>query len=242
MSSAALLVPPVRLGRLLREAREANNQTLSYLVRRSGLAFDEGWLEAVEDGKQDLDEPLVRWLAELYGVGAGELVPARSELIIDLDEASVTAGGLRVPLERVDTDHVLTNYLALVHLLRGVPAGTPVVLRDADITVLSHALHRNRRDIHVELDRLASMSVRAVDARARSLRRRVVVPLAGILVGLTSLGGLVLVRSTRDDVPAGARPAAVPGAASSASTLDSGDHVEVRTGVVLDRGGVQRDR
>jgi transcriptional regulator with XRE-family HTH domain len=224
---------------LLRDAREANGQTLSFLVRRSGLAFDEAWLDAVENGTHELDEPLVRWLAELYGVGAGELVPARSELIIDLDEASVAAGGLRVPLERLDTEHLLTNYLALVHLLRGVPAEVPVVLRDADVNVLAHALHRNRLDVQSELERLASVAVRTGDARARTFRRRVVVPLAGILVGLTSLGGLVLVRAGRDDVHAGGRPTAVPGAASA--TAD-GARVDIGGAVVLERGGTQHDR
>jgi hypothetical protein len=43
----ALLVPPVRLGRLLRDAREAHGESIPELVRRSGLAYDDQWFDAL---------------------------------------------------------------------------------------------------------------------------------------------------------------------------------------------------
>ena len=85
-ASPALLVPPVRLGRLLGEIRQAHGESLADLVRRCGLAFDEAFFAELEAGRAELDEPLVRWVTELYGVATSDLLPARSELIIDLTE------------------------------------------------------------------------------------------------------------------------------------------------------------
>ncbi len=194
-ASPALLVPPVRLGRLLGEARVANGEGVDDLVRRCGLAFDEEFFTRVELGRAELDEPLVRWLAELYGVSVGQLVPVRSELIIDLTEAQMSVGERHVPLTGAEPDQILTNYLALVYALRGLPVGSPIPLRHGDVRVLGEALDRSPRAITHSLGRLMDTDTAGVQVRARGLRRRVVVPLAGILVGVTAVGGLLLVRS-----------------------------------------------
>ena len=47
----ALLVPPVRLGRLLSQAREAPGRTPSDLARGCGLAYDESWFAQLEAGR-----------------------------------------------------------------------------------------------------------------------------------------------------------------------------------------------
>lgn len=240
----ALLVPPVRLGRLLRDAREAHGLSVSDLTRRCGFAYDEGWFTDLECGRVPLDEPLVRWLSALYGVASGELVPARSQLVVDLDEGVVAIGGRTVPVHRasdgiaVTTERVLTNYLALVYLLRDIPVGTPIPLRESDIDVLAHSLQRNRRDVQAAIARLVSAESATVEQRSLLLRRRVVVPLAGILVGLTAVGGLLLVRSSESDATAEDRPAADAGPASAASPVP----VEVGDAIVLERGGAPHVR
>lgn len=242
--SPALLVPPVRLGRLLRDAREANGLSVVDLTRRCGFAYDEDWFTDVESGRVPLDEPQVRWLSALYGVGAGELVPARSQLVIDLDEGVLALGGRTVPVHAaredvaVTAERVLTNYLALVYLLRDVPVGTPIALRESDIDVLAHSLQRNRRDIQAGIARLLSAETAAVAQRSQLLRRRVVVPLAGILVGLTAVGGLLLVRASDSDAMAENPPAVDSGPEATAATIP----VEIGDAVVLERGGVQRPR
>jgi transcriptional regulator with XRE-family HTH domain len=235
----------VRLGRLLKEARDGQGASIEQLVRRSGLAFDESWFLALEAGRIELDEPLVRWASELYGVDAGEVMPQRSQLVIDLDEGVIAAGARTVSLRGGSTtslspsaDHVLTNYLALVYLLRDLPPGTPIPLREVDITVLSHALQRNRRDIQSHLARLISTEQGTLEQRSQALRRRVIVPVAGILVGLTAVGGLLLVRANDSD----ARPEAPPATDAGPTATAKDVPVEIGDAVVADRGEPQRTR
>ena len=238
----ALLVPPVRLGRLLHQAREAQGRTPSDLARGCGLAYDEAWFSELEAGRVTLDEPLVKWVSALYGVDAGELAPSRSHLIIDLDEGVIAAGARSVPLpgghHAPRFEQVLTNYLALVYLLRGVDVGTPIPLREIDIDVLAHSLQRNRRDVQSSLGRLVSSESTAVSTRSSQLRRRVIVPVAGILVGLTAVGGLLLVRATDSDALGDEAPAVGSGSTSTATEIP----VDVGDAIVLERGGTVRTR
>ncbi|HEX7095292.1 MAG TPA: helix-turn-helix transcriptional regulator [Acidimicrobiales bacterium] len=241
----ALLVPPVRLGRLLREAREAKGESIGDLARRCGFAYDEGWFVDLESGRVPLDEPLVRWLSALYGITAGELVPARSQLVVDLDEGLLVVGGRSVPVfghgpatGPAAVERVLTNYLALVYLLRDAPVGTPIPLREGDVDVLAHTLQRNRRDVQASLGRLMGAESTSVEQRSQLLRRRLVVPVAGILVGLTAVGGLLLVKATDSDSPAEERPATEAGPSVEAKDIP----VEIGDPAVLERGGVQTTR
>jgi transcriptional regulator with XRE-family HTH domain len=239
----ALLVPPVRLGRLLREAREAHGETVPQLVRRSGLVYDEEWFGRLEAGRVALDEPLVRWVSELYGVGAGEIVPARSQLVIDLDEGAISIGGRRSPLlgpadAPVGADQLLGNYLALVYLLRDLPAGTPIPIREVDVAVLAQALQRSPRDVRTALGRLIAADGGELAGRSAALRHRLIVPVAGILVGLTAVGGLLLVRSTGSEAQSTDGPATEEGPAVTARDVP----VDIGDAVVIERGGVQTTR
>jgi hypothetical protein len=242
----ALLVPPVRLGRLLADARLTNGETITDLVRRSGLVYDEEWFTALESGAVALDEPLVRWVGALYGIDAGEIVPARSRLVIDLDEGAISIGSRRAPLtvaggagrEVPAFDQVLGNYLALVYLLRDLPPGTPIPVREVDVAVLAQALQREPRDVRTALGRLISSEPEALAHRSAGLRHRLVVPVAGILVGLTAVGGLLLVRSGRSDAQSGDTPAVEQGPAVTARDLP----VEIGDAVVVERGGPQTTR
>jgi hypothetical protein len=241
--AAALLVPPVRLGRLLRDARDAHGETIADLVRRSGLAFDERWFADLESGRIPLDESLVRWVGALYGVGSSEIVPARAQLVIDLDEGAISVGSRRSPvtgpIEGAGSfDHVLGNYLALVYLLRDLPPGTPIPVRELDIAVLAQALQRDRREVRTALGRLVSTDGEGLAMRSHALQRRVVVPVAGILVGLTAVGGLLLVRSSGSEARADDGPATEEGPAVTARDVP----VEIGDAVVIDRGSAQTAR
>jgi transcriptional regulator with XRE-family HTH domain len=244
----ALLVPPVRLGRLLRDTREAQGESIPALVRRSGLAYDDEWFERLESGGVALDEALVRWVGALYGIGASEIVPARSQLVIDLDEGLIAVGARRVPLPNTpgtttNAESLLGNYLGLVYLLRDLPPGTPIPMREVDIAVLAQALQRDDRDVRTALARLISSDRDGLVLRSSSLRRRVVVPVAGILVGLTAVGGLLLVRSTASDARADDLPATEEGPAATAREQPAADApVEIGDAVVLERGGAQTTR
>jgi hypothetical protein len=239
----ALLVPPVRLGRLLHDARETQGKTITDLVRRSGLVYDEGWFGDLEAGRVPLDEPLVRWVSSLYGVGAGEIVPARSRLVIDLDEGAVSIGARRAPLTAPaggaqSFEQVLGNYLALVYLLRDLPPGTPIPVREVDVGVLAQALQRDDREVRTALGRLISSDGEGLTQRSAGLRHRLIVPVVGILVGLTAVGGLLLVRSARSDAQVDDGPTTEEGPAVTARDVP----VEIGDAVVIERGGPQTSR
>ena len=246
--SPALLVPPVRLGRLLRDAREAQGESIPALVRRSGLAYDEEWFARLEAGTVALDDSLVRWAGSLYGIGAGEIVPARSRLVIDLDEGMIAVGSQRVGLTAAQAtstgaEQLLANYLALVYLLRDLPPGTPIPMREVDVAVLAQALQRDDRYVRAALHRLISADSAGLARRSRTMRRRVIVPVAGILVGLTAVGGLLLVRSTGTEARADDLPATQGGPTSTAKPVPTGSvPVEIGDAAVLQHGGAQTTR
>jgi transcriptional regulator with XRE-family HTH domain len=230
-TSPALLVPPVRLGRLLADARERSGETLEQLARRCGLAREEDFFAEIEAGSAPLDETLVRWLAELYGVAATALVPARAHLVIDLREGRVEIGDRRAAVTGIDPDQILTNYLALVYSLRGLPVGTPIPLRNIDLGVLSDALSLSTREVSSNIGRIMIGQPDAVRDRAQVVRRRMIVPVAGILVGLTAMGALLLVRS--DDAAAGHGPE--PTAVESVSAAGVAPPVHIGEAVVIER-------
>lgn len=195
--------------------------------------YEEDFFASVEAGEVELDEPLVRWLTDLYGVEAGLLVPARSRLIIDLDEGHVAAGARRFAIDDIEPDAILSNYIALVYSLRGLPVGTPIPLRAADLGVLSEALRLPARDLSRSIGHLMSSNSDLVREHARGMHRRLVVPVAGILVGLTAIGGLLLVRSERAGATGGAPATSGPAAAVVAQVP-----VEIGDAMVLERASI----
>jgi transcriptional regulator with XRE-family HTH domain len=237
MSAAppALLVPPVRLGRLLRDARQAQGHSLVELSRLSGFAIDEGWLAEVEAGGVVLDERLVGWLTSLYGVPAETLVPERARLVLDLEEGRVCAGGRCVDIVPSAPDHILANYVSLVTMLRGLEPGAAIRFRAPDLAVLAEALSLDEADVLRRLTILARS--RRTGVAASLLRRRVVFPVAGVVVGLTVAGALLLVRSP--DADRGGVPVSTPDPASVDGPEVS---VEIGDAVVIERGGEQRVR
>ncbi len=205
--------------------------------------YEQDFFATVEAGGATLDESLVRWLTDLYGVEAGLLVPARSRLIIDLDEGHVALGERRFAIDGVEPDAILTNYLALVYSLRGLPVGTPIPLRNVDLTVLSDALRIPSRDLSMSLGRMMSSDTDMVREHARGLHRRLVVPVAGILVGLTAIGGLLLVRSDTAGANGGSPVTSGPALGAAAQVpVAIGDAVVMERSSTADTGASQTVR
>jgi len=194
--SPALLVPPVRLGRILHDARVGAGESIDGLVRRCGLAYEGDFFAAVESGEEDLDETMVRWLAALYEVKVENLVPQRARLVIDLNEGSVAIGSHTGFLTEQQPNDVLSKYLALVYELRGLPGGAALKIRDLDLDVLANALTMRPRDVQQRLHTLMKGDPEPIDGARRRLRSRVVVPMAGILVAVTAVGALLFERAS----------------------------------------------
>jgi transcriptional regulator with XRE-family HTH domain len=199
MTPTTSLVPPRRLGALLRQARLSSGRELGELATRSGLSIVE--LDDVEHGRRELDEPTLTALVDSYGIPGSGLVPERSQLVIDLDDGRIAVNRTDVDVDPAfGPDAVLTRYLALVYRLRSLPIGTPLHLRDVDLDVLSTALALGTGDIDARLHRLMD-SRSDVVADQRRIRRQLLFPLVGVVIAATGVGTLVLV-SDRDAKPA----------------------------------------
>jgi transcriptional regulator with XRE-family HTH domain len=200
MAPTTSLVPPRRLGALLRNARQGAGQELRELTVSSGLSVVE--LDDIEHGRRDLDEATLTALLASYGVDDATLVPARSQLVIDLDEGRIAVNHDGVEVDSsYGPDAILTRYLSLVYRLRELPVGSSLPLRDVDIDVLSTSLSLASLDVEHRLERLIG-STEDVIADQRRIRRQLVLPLVGVVIAATAVGTLLLVAHSDDPAPA----------------------------------------
>ncbi len=221
------LVPPTRLGSLLADQRGQSGISLDDLAGATGLGLSGAELLRIERGKVALTDDQVNRLLEAYGVSPGDVVPERSELVLDLTQGAVSVGErARTLPENASVDEVLNRYLSLLYLMRDLEPGGRLALRDNDLAVLSTGLQRTISEVEQRL--FALMVPEANEAWYRRLQHRITVPAAGLLVGLTAVGSLVIVQ-----FPDGVRPAFVgtSGAANSAAatntTATNADAVEI---------------
>ncbi len=188
---ATRLVPSLRLGTLLRQARVASGLDLADLAAMGDRSVVE--LDDIEYGRADLDAASLDELTSLYGIDDSGLLPERSQLVIDLDEGHIAVDDVDVDVDvAVGPDAVLARYLALVYRLRDLPVGTPLPLREVDLDVLSSALALEADEVEHRLRRLVDEEAEVVRDQRR-IRRQLVLPLAGVIVAATAVGTLVLV-------------------------------------------------
>lgn len=186
------LVPGRRLGALLKQRRESHGYTLDDMARRSIGQFTVMELAGIEAGDTNLDDDSLEALSLLYEFNSTPPIPQRSRLIIASDEEIPVAVGLEV--DDPATSHlVMSRYLALLYLLRNLSVGDDLPLRGDDLAVLADAYGLSAEDIAEKLGALVSNLEELADQVER-LRRRLVVPAAGLLVGPTPSGVLVLVK------------------------------------------------
>jgi len=185
------LVPPRRLGTLLRQARVAAGLDLEQLAAQTLLTVVD--LDDLERGRRMVDDQLLEELVKLYGVEDAGLMPTRSRLVIDLDENRIAVDDAEVMVEGVTgPDAVLARYLALVYRLRDLPLGTPVALRDVDLEVLSASLEIDSVEVTSRLKRLM-VEKDEIARDQKRIRRRLLLPLVGVVIAASSAGVLVLV-------------------------------------------------
>ncbi len=206
MTDSTALVAPLRLGHLLVEAREALGATLEELAERSGR-FSRNQLDDAEHGRLALDDPTIEALIAAYGIEPGTLVPDRARLVIDLDEGrlAIEAGDASVDEIELDdapsVDEVLSRYLGLVYAIRDLPIGSFIKLRDLDLQVLGAALQLQEAEVQRRLLSLIDNASPDVQRSESLFRRRLLVPVAGVLLGVTAVGSIVLVQGGDDPVP-----------------------------------------
>lgn len=213
---AGSLIPPRRLGALLSDARAAKGYTLEDLARRSDGRFSLAALSSIERGSRDVSDDDARKLAKIYELEATSLVPPRSKLIVDLGEGLLTVDdrSLRIGRSAPSRDEVLARYLTMVYSMRRLEPGAPLVLRVDDLDVLGRALRVGSRILESDLESLMEHPESILGWRSRVLRRRVLIPAAGVMVALLGVGALVLVQGPQPADAGTNTPIGGPGAAA----------------------------
>ena len=193
MASNLGLVPQKRLGALLADRRELYGYTVADMARRSMGRFTESDLESIESGVVTLDDVAIEALSLLYEFNSAPPTQQRSKLIIADDEDFPIPMGPEAFSTEVIVS-VLQRYTALLYLLRNQPVGETLALRGDDVAMLAEAFKRTDDDIALELTRIMRDDISIVSEFAERMRRRLVVPAAGLLVGPTPAGMLILVK------------------------------------------------
>ena len=193
------LVPPARLGALMVQRRTAEGIDVVEMAKRSNGMFTPSYLENAERGRVALDERIVGHLVGLYEVNAGPVVPQRNELVLDIDRQQLSVGDTAVAFDSLHAEDVLQRYVSLIYVLRGIKPGSELVLRDRDLDVLSSSLGYTESDLRREIHGL----IAAPDSvqQAKAVGRAKMIAAAGVLVGLTAVGTLVLVGLPSNDAP-----------------------------------------
>ena len=89
----------------------------------------------------------------------------------------------------LDNDTVLGAYIGMVRRLRGLRPDQDVKVRQEDLEALGEALDVDDEELEERLVRVIGMSrTQAAAVRAQLLRRRLAVPMVGMLAGLSLLG------------------------------------------------------
>ena len=214
------LVPPARLAALLIDKRVKLGLDLAGMSRRSNGVFSPTYLEAIERGRIPLDEEAVDRVIDLYEVEAGPVVPGRSKLLLDLEQQRLHVGSASVSFDSPIADAVLERYVSLLYLLRATTPGRRLTLRDDDLNVLVESLGRDEDRLRDEL--FVIMAANDTFDRTAQLARRRAILGAGLLVGATAIGTLVIVAQTLPESSSSSlEVAAVPNSESTSATLSS---------------------
>lgn len=190
-----LLVPPRRLGQLLATARVQSGYSLEEATNALGPNWNALALLEVETGHRPVLDRDLAVLTALYGIPTTNLIPARSHLVLDLDEGRLEVGDRTTTLEgaSVERRDVLARYLSMVYAMRDVNPGQTVPLRLPDLEILSGVLGAPRRQVEDELHQLMVRNPDVVAGRTSRLKGRLLVPVLGVLVAVTAVGTLLLV-------------------------------------------------
>jgi transcriptional regulator with XRE-family HTH domain len=165
-------IPAARLGELLRAARKRRGFTRKQAAAAVRITPDE--LRAYERGHDIAPADVCARFSECYGV---EIVPARVPL--QLDAAELTA------------DDATRVFVELVQQLRGTKPGEALRFRSDDLAALASALESDAETIERRImSALGCSREEAKALRHELLRRKIVLPVAGLAAGLAALAGM----------------------------------------------------
>jgi transcriptional regulator with XRE-family HTH domain len=188
MDTLALLldesIPPARLGELLRDARQRRGWKRKEVAAQAGVDADK--LRAYERGTRRVPESVLVKLAGLYGDDLS--VPARTPVAANSDWLVVA--DYEQPLMEGTPEEVIVGYIKIVKRLRKAKPAKFLELRDADLHVLAQALHSDPDEIERRIaEALGCSREEARALHAEMLRRKVLLPVASLAVGVAAFAG-----------------------------------------------------
>jgi transcriptional regulator with XRE-family HTH domain len=186
------LAPP-RLGTLLRAARKQSGATRHEVASRIGTSAGE--LRRYERGDAPVPAHLIAALAECYGEDLTAQLATRAP--IRVEEHRLTVGDAQRSLASEDDDELLAQYVGIVASLRNAQAGEPIGLRADDLVALSVAIGQD--SAHVEARIVELLGCTRSEARSlhsEMLRRKLVLPVAGLIAGIALVAGTGLAQAS----------------------------------------------
>jgi transcriptional regulator with XRE-family HTH domain len=179
-------MPPERLGALLRSARKRSGMTRRQAAAAAGTT--PGKLRSYERGDKTVPARVCAQLAECYGDDLTAHVPLRMPLQVAGRHLQI--GAARHPVGS-HPDDVLAGYVDIVHRLRDSEPGDPLALRSTDIVALAGALGVDRDEIEARIAEVLGCSrAEARHLHGELLRRKVILPVAGLAAGMAAFAGV----------------------------------------------------
>lgn len=179
------LAPP-RLGTLLRAARKQSGSTRRDVAGRIGTTTSE--LRKYERGDAPVPASLIASLAECYGEDLTSQLATRAP--IQLDEHRLIVGDTEQSLASDDADELLEQYVGIVARLRNTQPGEPIGLRADDLVALSAAIGQDAARVETRIvEILGCTKSEARSLHSEMLRRKLVLPVAGLIAGVTMVAG-----------------------------------------------------
>ncbi|HEV7523476.1 MAG TPA: helix-turn-helix domain-containing protein [Acidimicrobiia bacterium] len=179
-------MPPERLGALLLGARKRSGLKRKQAAAAAGTTA--GRLRKYEQGDLPVPAAICAQLAECYGDDLTAHVPLRVPMQIETHRVAV--GDAEQPVGP-GIDDVLAGYIDIVRRLRSTGPGDPLALRTVDIVALAGALGRDRDAIERQIAEVLGCSpVEARRLHSELLRRKVILPVAGLAAGMAAFAGV----------------------------------------------------
>jgi transcriptional regulator with XRE-family HTH domain len=211
-------MPPERLGALLLAARKRSGLKRKLAAAAAGTTAAK--LRSYERGDKPVPADVCAQLAECYGDDLTAHVPLRMPL--QLVGERLVIDDLAQPVGP-SSDDVLAGYVDIVHRLRDSAPGDPLALRTADIVALAGALGRDRAEIERRIaDLLGCTTTEASRLHGELLRRKVILPVAGLAAGMAAFAGVAYAAQSPAPRPSiSAHPAAATTPSTARATSPS---------------------
>jgi transcriptional regulator with XRE-family HTH domain len=210
-------MPPERLGALLRAARKRRGLKRRQAAAAAGTTAAK--LRRYEQGDEAVPADVCAQLAECYGEDLTAHVPLR--VPPEVGNGNLTVGNIDRAVGP-DADDVIAGYIDIVRRLRNTGPGDPLALRTVDIIALAGALGRDREAMEQKIAEVLGCSrTEARRLHGELLRRKVILPVAGLAAGMAVFAGVAAAAQSPSTPPAPAAQIQTQAIVAAAPTTTS---------------------